>query len=142
MNYYVKATSTVGSDGSVSIKESNINFGTTESSTKILPNPTELFLAAFASCILKNLERFSKLMKFQYEHAGIYVTVVRLEHPPRLENIRYDLEIRSNDPKLNIELLKKNIERHGTIYNTVGQSAKISGEIIKVETVASQFKGI
>lgn len=137
MNYFIKATSNSGSNGSISIKESNIKFGTTESSTKELPNPTELFIGAFASCILKNVERFSELMKFQYDKASIYVTVVRLEHPPRLENIRYDLEIMSNDPKLNLELLKKNIERHGTIYNTVGKSAKVSGGIVKVESVAS-----
>lgn len=137
MNYFIKATSNAGSNGIVSIKESKIKFGTMESSTKELPNPTELFLGAFASCILKNVERFSELMKFEYDKASIYVTAVRLEHPPRLDNIRYDLEIMSSDPKLNLELLKRNIERQGTIYNTVGKSAKICGGIIKVESVAS-----
>jgi len=115
------------------IKESNIQFGTTEKSTKQLPNPTELFLGAFASCILKNVERFSDLMKFEYDKASIYVTAIRLEHPPRLDNIRYELEIKSDDPKLNIKLLKKNIERHGTIYNTVVKSSDVSGRIIKLE---------
>ena len=137
MNYFIKATSNTGSNGTISVKESNINFGTTENSTKEFPNPAELFLGAFASCILKNVERFSELMKFQYDQARIYVTAVRLEHPPRLEEIRYDLEITSNDPKLNLELLKKNLERQGTIYNTVAKSAKISGKIIKVESVIS-----
>lgn len=137
MNYFIKATSKGGNKGSLTIKESNINFGITESQTKTLPNPTELFLGAFASCILKNVERFSELMKFEYDKASIYVTGIRLEHPPRLENIRYDLEIMSNDPKLNIELLKRNIERQGTIYNTVSKSAKISGSIIKVESITA-----
>jgi len=134
MNYYIKATSTSGTEGSLSIKQSNIGFEIKESNTENLPNPAELFLGAFAACILKNVERFSGLLKFQYDEASVYVTAVRQEHPVKLDHIRYDLEIVSNDQKLNLELLKKNIEKFGTIYNTVNKSCSISGKIIKIES--------
>lgn len=136
MNFYIKATSLAGNDGSLSIKKSTFDFGTTESTKDALPNPSELFLGAFASCILKNVERFSGLMKFEYDHASIYVTAIRKEHPPMLDEIRYELEIVSDDPKLNLELLKKNIERFGTIYNTVKRSSSISGAMVKIESVS------
>lgn len=134
MNYSIKASSIAGSSGNIKIKKSKIIFGTTEITAELLPNPTELFLGAFASCILKNVERFSGLLKFEYEKANIQVSAVRLEQPPRLDNFQYELKIFSNDQKLNIELLKKNIEKFGTIFNTVKISCEVSGEILKVES--------
>ena len=89
MNYQIKATSTSNQDAVIQIKESSITFGTTSKSNETLPNPAELFLGSFASCILKNVERFSIMMKFAYTKATIEVNAVRLESPPRMENIDY-----------------------------------------------------
>lgn len=132
MNYSIKATSFAGSDATLKIKSSEINFGTTDATSKLLPNPAELFLGAFASCILKNIERFSGILKFEYEKASIQVSAVRLEHPPRLDNIRYEVKIYSKDQNLKIALLKRNIEKFGTIYNTVKSSCEVTGEIVKI----------
>ena len=46
-----------------------------------------------------------------------------------MEHIEYLLTIYSDDDRLNPELLKKNIEKFGTIYNTVKLSCTISGTI-------------
>jgi len=135
MNYHIKALSISNQDAVVHIKQSNIDFGTTSKSAETLPNPAELFLGSFASCILKNVERFSTMMKFNYTKATIEVNATRLENPPRMENIVYDLSIYSNDKKLNSDLLKKNIEKFGTIYNTVKLSCSISGTISTIENV-------
>ena len=85
--------------------------------------------------MLKNVERFSSMMKFNYSEATLEVNATRLENPPRMDNIHYDLTIYSYDKKLNTDLLKKNIEKYGTIYNTVKQSCTISGTINTVENV-------
>lgn len=135
MNYHIKASSISNQHALVHIKQSNIDFGTTSKTAETLPNPAELFLGSFASCILKNVERFSGMMKFAYSKANIEVTATRLENPPRMENIIYSLTIYSNDEKLNIDLLKKNIEKFGTIYNTVKLSCSISGTISTIENV-------
>ncbi|WP_458626136.1 OsmC family protein [Winogradskyella sp. PC D3.3] len=135
MNYQIQASSTSNDDAIVHIKESYIDFGTTSKTTKTLPNPAELFLSSFAACILKNVERFSGMMKFSYNKATITVHATRLEHPPRMDNIEYSLTIYSNDKTLNTDLLKKNIEKFGTIYNTVKLSSTISGTIITKENV-------
>ncbi|WP_341214579.1 OsmC family protein [uncultured Wocania sp.] len=135
MNYNIKASSISNQDGVVHIKQSNIDFGTTSKTAEILPNPVELFLGSFASCILKNVERFSGMMKFIYTKATIEVNATRLENPPRMENIIYNLTIFSNDEKLNSGLLKKNIEKFGTIYNTIKLSCSISGTISTIENV-------
>jgi uncharacterized OsmC-like protein len=129
MNYLIKASSIADQDAFVHIKQSNIDFGTTSTTADILPNPAELFLGSFSACMLKNVERFSVMMKFNYTKATLEVRATRLENPPRMDNIKYNLTIFSNDKKLNTDLLKKNIEKHGTIYNTVKLSCTISGTI-------------
>ncbi|GAL69107.1 hypothetical protein JCM19301_2097 [Jejuia pallidilutea] len=52
-----------------------------------------------------------------------------------MEHIVYNLTVYSNDKKLNSDLLKKNIEKFGTIYNTVKLSCSISGTISTIENV-------
>ena len=129
MNYHIKASSIFNQDAVIHIKQSQIDFGTTTQTAETLPNPTELFLGAFASCMLKNVERFSNMMKFTYTKTVLDVQATRLESPPRLDNISYLLTIYTHDTKLNTTLLQKNIEKHGTIYNTVKLSCAISGNI-------------
>ncbi|WP_139957961.1 OsmC family protein [Flavicella sediminum] len=135
MKYHIKAYSISNKEAMLPIKQESINFGTTSKSADTLPNPAELFLGSFASCILKNVERFSGLMKFTYTKASIEVNATRLENPPRMENIIYNLTIYSNDKKLNSDLLKKNIEKFGTIYNTVKLSCTISGTLRTINNV-------
>ncbi len=135
MNYYIKASSISNNDAEIQIKESNIDFGTTSKTAEILPNPAELFLGSFAACMLKNVERFSTMMQFTYDKTVLEVNATRLENPPRMENIEYNLTIYSNDKKLNVDLLKKNIEKFGTIYNTIKLSCSISGTIKTIEHV-------
>lgn len=135
MNYQLKASSISNEDAVIHIKQSNIDFGTTAQTAEKLPNPAELFLGAFAACMLKNVERFSEMMKFTYTKATLEVHATRFENPPRMDDIKYQLTIYTDDAKLNSELLQKNIEKHGTIYNTVKLSCAISGTIKTVGSV-------
>ncbi|MFT5820765.1 MAG: putative OsmC-like protein [Crocinitomix sp.] len=134
--YSVKANAVSKNSALIKVKESEFNFGITPSTNDQLASPAELFLGSVAACILKNVERFSVLMKFKYESASIEVTAVRLEKPPRMDEITYSLKVYSDDSKLNTELLQRNVEKFGTIYNTVKQSCKIEGTIQKL---APQF---
>ncbi len=135
MDNSIIAESIEGKEGGISIKQSKIDFGTTPKTAETLPNPAEHFLGAFASCVLKNVERFSDLMKFHYDKSHLFVKATRLENPPRMEHLFYELIVYSKDEQLNIDLLKKNIEKFGTIYNTVKQSCSISGKITKQSNV-------
>jgi uncharacterized OsmC-like protein len=132
MKYFSNASSTAKNNASVQIKESSIAFGITAETAASLPNPAELFLGSFSACILKNVERFSEILEFDYSKAELAVNATRLEKPPRMDEITYELKIYSNDDRLNTDLLKKNIEKFGTIFNTVKSSCTIVGEITKV----------
>jgi uncharacterized OsmC-like protein len=132
MKYSINASSSSKNNASINIKNSEISFGTTPEAENSLANPAELFLGSFSACILKNVERFSILMNFEYSHAEIRVNAIRLEKPPRMDQISYELKIYSQDNNLNIKLLQKNIEKHGTIFNTVQSSCDVIGEIKKL----------
>jgi uncharacterized OsmC-like protein len=132
MNYSVKASSSSKNNASIHIKQAEINFGITPESDELLANPAELFLGSFSACILKNVERFSALMNFEYSTTELTVSAKRLEKPPRMDEIQYELKIYSQDSSLNIDLLKKNIEKFGTIFNTVKSSCSVVGTIQKI----------
>lgn len=135
MNYHIKASSLWNEDAVIHIKASQIDFGTTTKTAQTLPNPAELFLGSFAACMLKNVERFSGMMPFNYSKATLEVQAIRLENPPRMEHITYKLTVYSDDNKLNTDLLKRNIEKFGTIYNTIKLSCTISGTINQMNHV-------
>ena len=135
MEYQIKASSISNKDAALHIKQSDIIFGTTSKSAGILPNPAELFLGAFASCMLKNVERFATILKFTYTKAEVNVSATRVEQPLKMDHINYTLTIYSSDENLNIPLLKKNIEKFGTIYNTVKISCNIKGAVVQNKSV-------
>ncbi|KYG79142.1 OsmC family protein [Roseivirga echinicomitans] len=132
MKYSTKADSSSKNKASIKVKQSDIAFGITPETADSLPNPAELFLGSFSACILKNVERFSVMMKFEYSHAEITVNATRLEKPPRMDEINYELKVYSQDESLNIDLLKKNIEKFGTIFNTAKLACSITGEVKKI----------
>jgi uncharacterized OsmC-like protein len=131
MNYSVKASISSNKDAAVHIKESEVNFGISPDTEPSFPNPAELFLGSFSACILKNVARFSVMMNFEYSSAELTVNAVRLEKPPRMDEIKYELIIYSQDDSLNIDLLQKNIEKFGTIFNTIKASCTVNGTIKK-----------
>jgi uncharacterized OsmC-like protein len=128
MKYFVNAESSSSGQAGFTIRQSEILFGTA-GDEKELPNPAELLLGAFAACCLKNVDRFSKILKFHYETAQIEVSAERQNVPSKITSIHYIIQIKSGDERLNLKLLHKNIEKHGTIYNTLKAVCSISGDI-------------
>ncbi|MCB1029507.1 MAG: OsmC family protein [Microthrixaceae bacterium] len=97
-----------------------------------LPGPADLLTAAFAACVLKNVERMGDLLPFGWESASIEVTSHRQDHPPKMTRISYRLEVVTDEPDQRVELLHRNISRHGTIYNTLADACDVAGEVVAV----------
>lgn len=64
MEYSVKASSNSRKNASIKINQSEINFGITPESSNTTPNPAELFLGSFSSCILKKCGTFWCVYEF------------------------------------------------------------------------------
>ena len=99
---------------------------------EVLPGPADLLAAALAACILKNVERFSKTLRFRYQRATVHVAVEREDRPPRIVRARYSLRVETDEPEPRLALLHRNILKFGTITNTLAAAADLHGEIVAV----------
>ena len=97
-----------------------------------LPGPAELLSAAFAACLLKNLERSSAMMGFDYERADIDVTARRQDNPPKFVEIEYEVRIVTDEVERRIELLHRNLRQFGTVYNTLAAVCHVHGDVVRV----------
>lgn len=94
-----------------------------------LPGPAELLASAFAACAIKNVERFAQILPFSYESARIEVELHRAEQPSRFDRIDYVLHLVTEEPAKRVDLLAKNLAKHGTVYNTLAAGCDINGRI-------------
>jgi uncharacterized OsmC-like protein len=111
-------------------KQVVVEFDTSSGQSVSLPGPADLLTMAFAACVLKNVERFSKLLSFRYEEASIKVVAERQDSPPKMIRVRYTLRLLTDEPELRVDLLHRNIRKHGTIYNTLAATCDVSGEVV------------
>ena len=92
-------------------------------------NPVELLLAALAACMLKGIERISPTLPFAYAGAEVSLTAHRPEQEARITDITYVLRVATDEPDARLELLHKNLQKFGTIYNTVKAGTSLNGVI-------------
>jgi uncharacterized OsmC-like protein len=99
------------------------------------PGPAELLASAFAACLLKNVARSSAMLPFAYEGARVEVTMHRQDAPPRFTAIEYTLHLVTAEPAHRVELLHRNLQKFGTVYNTLAAVCDVSGTVTVVEPV-------
>lgn len=92
-------------------------------------NPAELLLAALAACLLKNIERVAPTLGFSLRGAEVRVHGVRQDSPPRMERIEYELAVDTDEPDSRLALLHRNLQKYGTVYNTLAATVALSGTI-------------
>jgi uncharacterized OsmC-like protein len=119
-----------GGDGRLEAHGLAISFDATAGRLDALPGPADLLCAALSACLLKNVERFSHILPFRYESASIRVEAAREEPPPRIARMRYRLVVVTEEPPHRVELLHRNLEKFGTITNTLGLACDVSGEVV------------
>jgi uncharacterized OsmC-like protein len=130
---YVVRASTLGGGVSVAYtKDEEIRFDSSPVQGTSLPGPADLLTAAFAACMLKNVERMSEMLPFRYREAAVEVTAERQDRPPKMTKITYVLTIATDEPASRVELLHRNIREYGTIYNTLAAVCEVGGRIVTV----------
>ena len=94
-------------------------------------NPAELFLASIAACMLKGIERVSPLLQFSLRGVNIKVHGVRLDNPPRMIRITYEILVDTDEPDHRLNLLHENVRKFGTISNTVALACPLTGTLTR-----------
>lgn len=93
------------------------------------PGPAELLAGAFAACLLKNVARSSAMLPFAYESVRVEVTMHRQDAPPRFTALEYTLHLVTPEPAHRVELLHRNLQKFGTVYNTLAAVCEVSGTV-------------
>lgn len=133
--YEVIGTGQPGGAATIDVFGHGLRIDAGASRDLVHPGPAELLCAALAACVLKNVERFSHMLPFHYDGARVLVTAERQDNPPRFTRFTYRLELVTDEPARRVELLHKNIQKHGTVSGTLGLAAQIDGEIVVVEAI-------
>ena len=94
-------------------------------------NPAELLLAALAACMIKGIERVVPILKFELRGVQVHVHGIRLDVPPRMESISYEIEVDTDEPDHRLALLHENVKKYGTVFNTVAPGTNLSGQLIR-----------
>lgn len=92
-------------------------------------NPAELFLASIAACMLKGIERVTPILEFDLRGVDVFLQGVRQDAPPKMLSVTYELVVDTDEPEQRLALLHKNIEKYGTIFNTVAAALEMNGTI-------------
>lgn len=90
-------------------------------------NPAELLLAALSACMIKGMERVVPILKFELRGVEITVDGVRQDVPPKMESIRYEIIVDTDESEQRLALLHQNVKNYGTVFNTVAPGTELSG---------------
>ncbi len=92
-------------------------------------NPAELLLAALGACMLKNIERVAPMLKFTLGGAHIALHGERQDVPPRMQRVTYLIVVDTDESEQRLDLLHRNLQQFGTVYNTLAAATTIEGRI-------------
>ena len=92
-------------------------------------NPAELFLASIAACMIKGIERVTPMLNFDLRGVTVSLHGERQDSPPKIVSVTYVLTVDTDESDQRLELLHKNIRKFGTIFNTVAEAVRLTGEI-------------
>jgi len=129
LSYKIIAHSNKGGEAFTEANHTSVNFDASSRRKDNLPNPAELLLTSLAACLLKNVERFSEILKYDFTKAIIEVNGTRNDSPPFMSEITYKLKVQSNMDEKKLNLLHKNILKFGTITNTLAKATHLTGNI-------------
>ena len=127
MRFHVESVR-IDAHGSISrCKAAEIQLDTDLAGNPKAFNPAELLLAALSACIIKGIERITPMLNFSLRSVEVRVDGVRQDVPPKMESIRYEIIVDSDEPDRRLELLYDNVKKYGTVFNTVAPGTQLSG---------------
>jgi uncharacterized OsmC-like protein len=96
-------------------------------------NPAELLLAALSACMIKGIERVTPILKFQWRGIEVRVDGVRQDVPPKMESIRNEIIVDTDESDQRLALLHQNVKNYGTVFNTVAPGTDLAGTLRRRE---------
>jgi uncharacterized OsmC-like protein len=129
MKYEVSARRLDETGSLASSHGAEVRLATDMAGRKDALNPVELLLAALAACMIKGAERVLPTLKFQLDGMTVMLEADRQDSPPKLTEIRYQIEVTTPESDARLDLLHRNILKYGTISNTLAAAVPLTGTI-------------
>lgn len=129
LEYSVSAHRVDAHGSKATTKEAAITLDTDMAGRSDAFNPAELLLASLAACMLKSTERVMPMLEFQLRGISISLTGVRQDRPPKMLRINYEIVVDTDETDARLTLLHRNLQRFGTITNTLAEATELSGTI-------------
>lgn len=137
LTFSVAATRS-GPDGSTaSAKSASLSLDTSLAGRADALNPVELLLASQAACFIKGVERLAPTLNFEFSSVRVELEADRPEAEARIAQLRYRIEIDTNESDHRLELLHKNLKKNGTIFNTLSAGTEMVGTISRLTEARS-----
>ena len=95
--YVVRAHTCGDGTSVVTTNHREIRFDSSPTQGDQLPGPADLLTAAFAACLLKNVERMGELLAFAWTSASVEAQSERQGAPPKITTITYRIEVISGE---------------------------------------------
>ncbi|MFO0095593.1 MAG: OsmC family peroxiredoxin, partial [Gemmatimonadaceae bacterium] len=73
------------------------------------------------------IERVAPMLHFGFRGVTVRITAIRQDVPPKLESIRYEIRLNTDEPEQRIALLHANVRKYGTVFNTVAPGTDLQG---------------
>ncbi len=131
LEYHVAARRIDQHGGEATTKEARLVIDTDMAGRQDAFNPAELLLASLAACILKGTERVIPMLDFELRGVAVRLHGVRQDSPPKMLRIAYEITVDTDEPDSRLDLLHRNLQKYGTIYNTLSDAVELSGTITR-----------
>lgn len=129
LEYHVFARRIDSHGSEVTTKAASITLDTDMAGRVDAFNPAEMLLASLAACILKGTERVVPMLEFDLRGIEVSLRGVRQDSPPKMISIGYEIVVDTDETDARLALLHKNLQKYGTIYNTLAGAVDLSGTI-------------
>jgi len=95
-------------------------------------NPVELLLTSLTACLVKGTMRAARLNKINVRHVEVRIQGKRQDAPPKVVEIIYEVLLDTDASAKQLDLIQKNLDKFGTITNTVAASVPVTGYVRRV----------
>lgn len=129
LEYKVSARRIDSHGSEASAKDARIVLDTDMAGRPDAFNPAEMLLASLAACILKGTERVIPMLAFDLRGIEVKLQGLRQDSPPKMVKIDYEIEVDTDESDARLDLLLRNLQKYGTIYNTLADATELVGSI-------------
>jgi uncharacterized OsmC-like protein len=131
LSFNLEAKRNDSSGSLVTAKSAELTIDTSLAGRPDALNPVELLLASQAACFIKGIERLAPTLEFDFRGVMVFLEADRPESEARIAQIRYRVLIETAESDQRIALMHKNLQKQGTIYNTLSAGTELVGSVTR-----------